>query len=68
MRQPVIDVLEKFAEDDNLADEVLRYLNAGMWEEWDTSLPEGLKMGFGGDELRIAARSAVSLAKHHQKP
>lgn len=63
-------ILKLFAEDDELADRVLTYLNIGMWDEWDCDLLGGMKMGFGGPELRIAAHSGLSRylwEKEHQQ-
>lgn len=56
----VEQILKLMAEDDDLADLVLVYLNIGMWDEWDVDLFGGIKMGFGGPELRIAAHSGLS--------
>jgi hypothetical protein len=56
------DILDAMSKDDTLAEQVLHLLNQGMWDEWDTSLVGGLDMGFGGAELRIAARTAHAIA------
>ena len=37
-------------------------IDAGMWDEWDTSLAKGLEM-FGETEMKIAVKSAVYAAK-----
>lgn len=62
----VIQVLQAMAASDNLAENVLYYLNDGMWDEWDTDLPSGLKQGFGGQELQLAAKSGLCLAEYHK--
>ena len=61
------EVLEAMAESPTLADEVLKYLNYGMGDEWDCTLPQGLEIGFGGDELQIAAKSGLILCKYHEE-
>lgn len=53
-------ILKLMAQDEELADTVLVYLNIGMWDEWNVDLLGGIKMGFGGPELRIAAFSGLS--------
>lgn len=63
----VADILAAMAADDNTAEKVLALLNMGMWDEWDTSLPDGLIAGFGGAELRIAASSAHAIHTHKEK-
>lgn len=62
-----IEVLKAMSESEDLADEVLDFLNEGMHEEWDISLPDGLMEGFGGEELQIAARSAFCRAEFFQR-
>lgn len=62
------EVLKAFAEEPKLADDVLLYLNHGMWDEWDCDLLTGItEVGFGGPELQIAARSGLSLAEYHKE-
>ena len=63
----VTQILEAFARDRTLCDKVLAYLNYGMQDEWDCTLPQGLELGFGGPELQIAANTAFILAKHHKQ-
>jgi len=57
-----IEILQAFASDGELADEVLDYLNQGMWDEWDTSLGGALEHGLGPAEFAIAARTAALIA------
>jgi len=57
-----IEILQAFASDGELADEVLAYLNQGMHDEWDCTLPFALENGFGSSELAIAARTAALIA------
>lgn len=38
-------------------------MDEGMWDEWDTSLSNGLTM-FGNQELKIALRTAAIRAKY----
>ena len=54
------------AKEVGLADLVLQYLNHGMTEEWDCTLPQGLENGFGGVELQLAARSGATLCAYHE--
>lgn len=62
-----IEILTAMSNDDMLAEEVLGYLNHGMFDEWDCDLWKGCgELGFGGPELRIAARSGLALAKYHE--
>ncbi len=63
----VTQILEAFARDRTLCDRTLAYLNYGMQDEWDCTLPQGLELGFGGHELQIAAHSAFILAKTHKQ-
>ena len=58
----VAEILAAMAEDGTTAEQVLALLNQGMWDEWDTSLLDGLADGFGGAELRIAAKTAHIIA------
>ncbi len=60
------DILAAMAKDDNLADEVLFYLNYGVQAEWDCTLPQALTEGFGGEEYRIAAKTGYALFAHNQ--
>lgn len=61
-----VDVLKAMSESETLADEVIGYLNHGMTDEWDCTLSQGLELGFGGTELRLAARTGLALAEHHE--
>ena len=56
------EILFAMTNSDTLAEEVTLLLNEGMLDEWDTSLCDGLASGFGGAELRIAARTAYAMA------
>lgn len=54
-------IIEAFAADGALAEKVMLALNIGMWEEWDCDLLRGmLVLGFGADELRLAAKAVPS--------
>lgn len=67
-----LEILEAFVNDEageyrgQLIEEVISYMNLGMHDEWDIGLLEGIKEGFGGEELQIAARSALSLARFYE--
>jgi hypothetical protein len=63
-----IEILTAMATDptNTVAEEVLSYLNIGMRDEWDCTLAQGLEM-FGNDEFRIAAKSGLALALHHEE-
>lgn len=61
------EVLVAMAKDGQLADDVLRYLNHGMLDEWDCTLPQGLELGFGNDELATAAKAGLALAHYHER-
>lgn len=62
-----IQILSAFAEDGALVEEVLGYINHGMFDEWDCDLWSGVKdLGFGGDELAIASKAGLILAKYHR--
>jgi hypothetical protein len=50
-----------------LIEEVLFYLDHGMHDEWDIGLFDGIREGFGAEELQIAARSGMSLALYHEE-
>lgn len=55
----VDQVLNAMGASENLADEVLQRLNAGMWDEWDCDILTGVfEHGFGAKELQIAAKAA----------
>lgn len=60
------DILRAFTADDVLVEDVLGYLNAGMFDEWDASLTQGLEIGFGGPELQIAARAGLAKAEYDE--
>lgn len=62
-----IGILDALAADGDLADEVMQYLNVGMLDEWDVGLAFGLQIGFGNDELAIAARAAAGRARYDQE-
>lgn len=59
-----VEILKAMAESETLTDEIIFYLNSGMWDEWDCSLPDGLKHGFSGKELQIVAQSALISAEY----
>lgn len=48
---------------DEQSSAVLGALDLAMWDEWDCGLTDGLELGFGHPELRIAARTAAILAR-----
>jgi hypothetical protein len=64
-----IQILTAMATDPTnaLTDEVLRYLNEGMLDEWDCTLSHGLQEGFGNSEFRVAAKAGLGLAIYHKE-
>lgn len=63
-----IAILKAMSESDGLAEEVLGYLNDGMWDEWDCDLLTGItNHGFGGLELQLAAKSGLSKAEFNKE-
>jgi len=42
-------------------------LNAGMWDEWDCGINGWDEVGFGGPELRIAAKTGMYFARAHEE-
>lgn len=58
IKENAIKILQMFETEDELADQVLGLLSGGMFDEWDCSLTQGIELGFGGDEFKIAAKSA----------
>lgn len=64
----VSKILEAIAElEDQEINLLINSLNHGMWDEWDCSLNDGLKIGFGGKELAIAANSGMYFARHAEE-
>lgn len=60
--KPVTDVLEAMkALDDDQLGFLFDVLDAGMHDEWDCTLPNGLGM-FGPAEIRIAVKTAAIFA------
>jgi len=57
--EPVNAILSAMARDGKVAEEVLNYLDLGMWDEWDAGLDSRTEIGWGPDELAIAARTAM---------
>lgn len=51
---------------DEEIDFLFAMLNAGMWDEWDTSFVGGIEIGLGAPEIRIAVRAAAISAKYHE--
>jgi hypothetical protein len=68
-----VEILAAFADPDQgefrgaLIEEVIAYMDHGMHDEWDIGFIDGIKEGFAGQELQIAARSAYSLAKWQEE-
>jgi hypothetical protein len=60
-------ILKAMAEDGQLAEDVLTYLAAGVWDEWDCALVDAAELGFGPDEWAIAARTGAVMAEYQQK-
>lgn len=58
-----IEILTAMGEDAELADKVIQYLDRGLWDEWDAGLFSEAASGFGGEEFRIAAKAAASMAE-----
>lgn len=67
MTSTAVQILKAMSESKTLTEEVLRYLDHGMLDEWDIGLVDGIKEGFGEEELQIAARSGLALAAYHEK-
>lgn len=69
----VIEILEALADPEAgefrgaLIEEVLAYLDWGMLDEWDIGFIDGIKSGFAAQELQIAAKSGLSLARFHRR-
>jgi hypothetical protein len=61
------EVLKAMAEDGQLAEDVLIYLEAGMRDEWDCNLHDAGELGFGPPELALAARTGKIMAEYQQK-
>jgi hypothetical protein len=57
-----IEILEAMAADEKLAEKVIEYLDAGLWDEWDCGLFTHAGADMGGVEFSIAAKSAASMA------
>lgn len=55
-----LKALGLIASDPSVGEEVLEAWSAGFWEEWDCDLFSGVsELGFGGEELRLAAQAAL---------
>lgn len=57
--------LRLVAAEEGGVEELLQALDAGMYDEWDIGLVDGLTEGFGGFELQLAARSGASSCDWH---
>ena len=62
MHQKLLNILDEMSKDEKLADMVITYLDRGLWDEWDAGLFTHAADEFGGEEFRIAAKSAYSMA------
>lgn len=61
-------ILQALAADSELLDEVLSMLDYGMWDEWDCGLADGLQLGFGPEEIKLAARVGDMRAEYLGRP
>jgi hypothetical protein len=57
-----VEILTAMGQDEALADKVIEYFDRGMWDEWDAGLFTHAAASFGGEEFRIAAKAAASMA------
>ena len=67
----VLDLLrdrEEGLASEDLADQVLARLDWGMMDEWDIGLADGLREGFGGTELQVAARAGLLAERADRTP